>query len=291
MSCLPYSPATVRAAYHLRFTVTAWPASGCIPTIDVSGSIRPRWEADGLRLLESSRSDDRIQLAFSAKPTISPVLLGARVKGRLQHAWRAAECEFDGFSRKVAVRALGENTITRIQRYIAGQVRSQRFADDRFQAQLQEFTLHDPVVALSRPTRSARGAYWYNLHVVLTLGRQQRITDPALLATIRDGCLTIARREGNPISSLAVMPDHLHLAIRGNILRTPEDIAIGFLNGLAEIMDRGKLWNDGFYVGTFSDFDFGAIRAKVLPSCQSLLPIHTRWMGPPGGRWSWGPSF
>src|SRR6516165_1503160 len=88
-------------AYHLRYTWTGWPSDGEIPDVDLE-CIKPEWEKDGLRLLELRRTPQEIQLAFSARPNVSPVLLAARAKGRLQHAVRAAGVRFNGFSRKVA---------------------------------------------------------------------------------------------------------------------------------------------------------------------------------------------
>ena len=52
-------------AYHLRYTWTGWPSSGDLPDVDVE-AIKPRREADGLRLLESRYTPREVQLAFSA---------------------------------------------------------------------------------------------------------------------------------------------------------------------------------------------------------------------------------
>jgi hypothetical protein len=49
------------------------------------------------------------------------------------------------------------------------------------------------------------------------------------------------------------------MALRGNIERSPEEIALAFQNGLARVA-RCRVWQDGFYVGTFSEYDLDVIR-------------------------------
>ena len=83
---------------------------------------------------------------------------------------------------------------------------------------------------------------------------------------IRDGCFRIAAKKGHAIAALSVMPDHLHVALRGNLEASPQEIALGFQNNLAYLLGQIRIWRDGFYVGTFSEYDLGAIRAKARPS-------------------------
>ncbi len=40
------------------------------------------------------------------------------------------------------------------------------------------------------------------------------------------------------------MPDHIHLALKGNIALSPEEIALGFLNNLAFVMGYNRVWKD-----------------------------------------------
>ena len=60
-----YQVNEAKTAYHLRYTWTGWPSSGEIPEADFE-AIKPHWETDGLRLLESHCSRREAQLAFSA---------------------------------------------------------------------------------------------------------------------------------------------------------------------------------------------------------------------------------
>jgi len=231
------------------------------------------WENDGLRLLESRWSPQQIQLAFSTQPDVAPVFLAARVKGRLQHAIRAAGVRFGGFSRKVAVRSVGDNSTEDVEAYIASQVSKEGFADPRCATQMAEFNVCCTEVDLKQPSESSQGRYWYNLHVVLVVAERNRIPDRRTLATIRDGCFRIAAKKGHSIARVALVPDHLHLALRGNIEQSPQEIALGFQNNLAYMLGQVRIWDNGFYSGTFSEYDFGAIRAAIRnkPSQQPTI--------------------
>jgi len=120
-------------------------------------------------------------------------------------------------------------------------------------------------LAFVRPSssESSHGRYWYNLHIVLVVDERNRISDRRTLATIRDGCFRIAAKKGHSIARLALVPDHLHLALRGNIEQSPQEIALSLQNNLAYMLGQVRVWDNGFYAGTFGEYDFGAIRAAV----------------------------
>ncbi len=170
-----YTTDQIDPAYHLRYSWTGWPSDGALPHVDLEGT-KPYWESDGLRLLESRWSPREVQLAFSAKPAVAPVTLAARAKGRLQQAVSLAGVSFGGFSRKVCLRSVGDNTTKEVEDYIARQVGKERFADSRFAAQMEEFTVGCPEVDLKQPTESSHGRYWYNLHVVMVVADRAGVT-------------------------------------------------------------------------------------------------------------------
>lgn len=225
---------------------------------DIARATAPAWEIDGLRLMELRVAADMIQILFSVTPTINPIFFCQRVKGRLQHALRKAGTPAY-FSRKVSFRSLGENTSAVVERYIRGQTGKEDFVDPRFREIMSRFTVINEDVKLAEPTESNSGRYWYNLHVVLVAADRFRITNPEKLAQIRDAAVTAAMKHRHRITTLSVMPDHVHLALRGNIECSPEEIALAFQNGLA-LAAGCRVWQDGFYVGTFSEYDLDVIR-------------------------------
>ena len=181
-----------------------------------------------------------------------------RVKGRLQHALRKTGVPVK-FSRKVAFRSLGENTDDVVSNYIRGQVGKEDFADQRLREIMQPFTVMGEDVRLADPAESNSGRYWYNLHLVLVVANRFRIINPERLSQLRDTAFDIASEGGYRIAALSVMPDHVHMALRGNIARSPEEIALVFQNGLARTAGC-RVWQDGYYAGTFSEYDLDVIR-------------------------------
>lgn len=164
------------------------------------------------------------------------------------------------FSRKVAVGTIGDNHRADVEGYIERQVDKESFADPRFAALLKRFTVGDPTVDLAAPTPANSGRYWYNLHLVLVVERRYRIADPDLLAILRDWSFKIAAKKGYAISRLAVMPDHLHASLRGNIADSPEAVALAFLSNLAYAVGQKAIWEPCYYAGTFGEYDMAAVR-------------------------------
>jgi REP element-mobilizing transposase RayT len=260
-----YDGRDIEPAYQLRYDWTAWASAGTAfpkATADIIATLRPLWERDGIRVLESACSDAQLQILCSVRPSVAPVVFVARLKGRRQHALRGQGLPAP-FSRKLAMRSIGDNSTADGEQYILNQVRKEQLADPRFEESLRQFTIADAAVDLSIPTESRSGRYWYNLHLVLVVTERFRITDAQWLGKIRDQSVRIARRKGCAISRLAVMPDRVHIALRGKIDQSPRDIALAFQNNLAYALRQRRAWQDTYYVGTFSEYDMGAIRRSA----------------------------
>jgi REP element-mobilizing transposase RayT len=209
-------------------------------------------------LLELRAHPDRIQMLFSVTPHVSPIFFTQRVKGRLQHALHAAGTPMT-FSRKVAFRSLGENTSETVAQYIQGQVGKEEWSDPRYREILQQFTVRPADVRLEEASETNSGRYWYNLHVVLVVAGRDRITNPAVLTALRDTAFATAEAEGHCIAACAIMPDHVHLSLRGNLERKPQEIALAFQNRLAHAAGC-RVWQDSYYVGTFSEYALDTVR-------------------------------
>ncbi|MFU8780998.1 MAG: transposase, partial [Kiritimatiellia bacterium] len=71
--------------------------------------------------------------------------------------------------------------------------------------------------------------------------------------------MSAGEQAGCALKRVAIMPDHMHVALRGNPKLSPQAIALGFQNAAAEAAGC-RLWEDQFYVGTFGEYDKGAVR-------------------------------
>ena len=259
-----YHGQNLNPAYHLRYTWAGWLSQSFFPDKPLTvflDQAKPLWEQDGLRLLEYSWSQDSVMLTFSTKPTVSPVFLAARAKGRLQHALRLAGTPRK-FSRKTAVCSVGKNRIVDVENYIANQVTKTNYADPAFKKMLEQFTITDTSVDLSKPSATLSGRYWYNLHIVLVVAERYRITDENELSVIRDCSMKVAEKKNYRISRLSALPDHLHLALRAHIEHSPQEVVLAFQNNLAYSLGQKRIWCYNYYVGTFGVYDMNAIRRK-----------------------------
>jgi REP element-mobilizing transposase RayT len=258
---IPYISLNLRPAYNLYYDWTGWPTAGTtLPdgVVAAAAETAPLWAQDGLRLTKPHATRDKVQLLFSVNPKVSPTFCCMRAKGRLQHALRKRGMPVD-FSRKVGFRCLGENTTAIVEEYIRKQVSKEELADARYARILDQMTVIRKEVDLARPSESSSGRYWYNHHVVLVIADRFRITRPDVLARIREVAMNTAEEGEHRVAAVAVLPDHTHMAIRGCIENSPEEIALKFQNGLARAVGC-RAWQDGFYVGTFSEYGLAVIR-------------------------------
>ena len=191
-------------------------------------------------------------MTFRAGPDASPVFITARAKGRLQHALRRAGTSCD-FSRKVALRSLGDNQSDVVENYLREQTIRADLADERYRATLREAGIEDATVDLSAPAETHSGRYWYNLHLVAVTQDRVRVGREDFLYKIRDGVLAWAREMDCRLRSLALMPDHIHLAVRGALERSPLELAETLWKTLNRVAGC-RLMSDRLYVGTFSEY-------------------------------------
>ena len=239
-----------------------WPATISSPSLIAA------WATDGLRRIAHRWQPDLVQFTFEAPSNISPELVAGRAKGRLDHALRKTGWRH-GLSRKVALRSLGENTLDVVLRYIATQLDRADLADPRCVSSLADAAWEDGDIDPEQPVASDFGRYWYNLHLVAVTSGRWRIGRedflPKVTAAVRVWSELLAAggagkaRPG--VHSLAVMPDHVHLAVRGPSAQSPDEIA----GGLRDALNRAAgclLFDPRVYAGTFSSYPLSHLRAR-----------------------------
>jgi len=251
--------------HRLHYTWMGWPASGTVlpaPGITLAGTnadpdLAHAWVTDGIVCISESWTPQQVQLAFRVNPDVAPVAFTQHVKGRLQHALRRCGTPVS-FSRKVGMRALGENIGATVQRYVREQLAHVDLVDARYVQRLADVAIEDGNVDLSQPAETASGRYWYNLHLVLVTAARYRVGAEMHIGTWPATVRTAAQTNGCAVRALAVMPDHVHLALRGNIALSPVEIGVLFQNALAKTAG-GREWQDDFYIGTFGEYSLRVV--------------------------------
>jgi len=260
-----YTPERARVVHALRYDWTGWLREGAFPqeTTEAVESCRSAWAADGLKLDTFHIENDRVQCLFDVAPTVSPAICAMRAKGRLQYALRTVGAPV-AFRRTVSLRTLGENTREVVGRYIGRQVSKSDYVDPLWKEFLGRFTFENGATLLNEPQTTGHGCYWYNLHLVIVVAdRRYPIGQKESFRKIREACPRIAAKKGYELAEVSIMPDHIHLALRGNIEDSPMDIGLAFQNNLSFVLGYNRTWTEEFYVGTFSEYEVQSIGGKT----------------------------
>jgi hypothetical protein len=65
------------------------------------------------------------------------------------------------------------------------------------------------------------------------------------------------------LADAGILSDHIHLAIGCDVNESPQEVALRYLNNLAYSQGMKAAYQYGAYVGTFGDYDLGAIRQAL----------------------------
>jgi len=75
----------------------------------------------------------------------------------------------------------------------------------------------------------------------------------------RSMIVAAAAKKQHLIGSGQLLADHIHLALGCNLIESPREVALGYLNNLAYAEGLRRVYELGFYVGTFGEYDLGAV--------------------------------
>ncbi len=250
--------------HHLSYSWAGWPADGAFspePPAAFFDALRASWKSDGLELQSRAWTPEQIQMSFRAEPQVAPTFLAARAKGRLQHALRQAGAPC-GFSRKIAVRSLGDNVSEVVAGYLRQQAVRAELVDERYRATLRSAGFEDAAVDLPAPTETKSGRYWNNLHFVAVTADRFRIGKEDFLDKMRAGVVAWAGETGSRLKAFALMPDHVHVVARGD----PEQAPLELAEALWKSLNRAAgccLMGENVYAGTFSEYGLGAVLRRT----------------------------
>jgi REP element-mobilizing transposase RayT len=253
-----YTADNCTPAYHLRWSVALF-ARQRIPSVGTwLDQLTAAVELDGVRLLEHQlRSPDVHMFLISTKPPVEPSQIIWSVKGRLQHLIKASSPR--AFRRNFAVTSVGHSRREVVEAYLADQLGHHRMADPAVEQQLEEFQLTFPDVDLSRPQNSSHGQYVHNLHLVLVNQNRWSQAHRDELEITRNAVCAVANTNGHRLSRISLLADHLHVAMGCDYATSPQDVALLYLNSLAYSHGMKDIYQYSYYVGTFGEYDMGAV--------------------------------
>jgi hypothetical protein len=98
-------------------------------------------------------------------------------------------------------------------------------------------------------------------------------------------CQAIALERDYLLGGISVMPDHLHMCLRGALEDSPEAIAIAYMNESCRKLGVVGLWRPSYYVGTTGAYNMNAVRGHT-PLASDDKPV---WE--PDREPDWEPEF
>ncbi len=260
----PYAPESLHIVHNLHYDWSAWTnkAYGPFPesTANAISQCKKLWEKDGMLVEKWLLEGNMLQILFKVTPHIAPQDCSRLAKGRMQYALKQMGTPVN-FSRRVGFRSIGENTREIVKDYIGRQITKSDYADPRFKDWLEQYNFKIPKIKLKHPQKTAAGRYWYALHLVIVVqDRKFPMISEQRFTKVTKTCFAVAVKKEYEIAELSVMPDHIHIALRGNIAHSPAEMLAGFMNNLWYSLNIGMFWSSECYAGTFSEYKIDQIR-------------------------------
>ena len=108
--------------------------------------------------------------------------------------------------------------------------------------------------------KSKNNKYYRKLHIVMVnAGRWREIRDD-VIESIYEMIPRVSTVKGHALSRGGILPDHIHLTLGCGLEEAPEDVAVSYMNNVAFACDMRPVLQFGGFIGTFGEYDLGAIR-------------------------------
>ena len=258
-----YTPANCsNSAYQLNWSYTIFWHSR--PT-DFSwlDELKTMNEKDHIRILQHEFKDSNMsQFLISTRPTVIPLIVAQRIKGRLQRI--LCDSVPNAFQRNYSLRSIGSTKREKLEKYIAGQVAHHPMGDSAVQDRLDDYQIRNLDVDLSLPQRTAHAQYWHNLHIVLANdGRYMEIRHE-LMDRLREMIVKVSKSKGHRLSRAGILPDHIHITLGCSLDESPENVVLCYMNNLAYACGMKPVFQYSYFVGTTGDYDLGVIPRPVV---------------------------
>jgi len=257
-----YTSENCRVAYQLNWSLSLFWNAGPIAPDTWLDQLKPLTEKDGVRILEHRIKDSRTSQFFvSTRPDVPPPSVARSVKGRLQHHIRAQQPR--AFRGNYSIKSVGQTNLSEVRGYLDLQLDRHRMADPVVQDRLKRFQIDDAEIDLASPRKSSNAQFIFNLHIVLVHEGRWGEAGEERLAKTRDMLLKTAAKKGHLLAKARILSDHIHMMIGCDIKETPMDVALAYLNNIAYVHEMRPVFQFGFFLGTFGEYDRGAVRRAL----------------------------
>lgn len=252
-----YTAENTKPAWQLDWSVTVFWRSAPF-TDDWLEPLRSVLETDGIGILAHRFVNaDRSQFLVSTLPTVKPIDVVQRVKGRLQflvrdHWPKALRRNYD-------LHSIGSTQREKVENYVASQLEHHGLTGSVAAAQLADLQIINPDVDLSQPRFTSHARYRCNLHLVFVHADRHALSSTATLEAVRVMLRKASTVKGHLLSRLGLLPDHLHLVLGIAPEESPIEVALSYMNNIAFVYGMQPVLKASCYLGTIGEYDLGAI--------------------------------
>jgi REP element-mobilizing transposase RayT len=257
-----YTIRNCTAAYQLNWSLAVFGKVDLPPVDEWLAPLQEATEPDGVRILEARLTQPNVaQFLVSSTPVASPSEIVRSVKGRWQYLLRSRQPA--AFRRNYRITAVGEANCRVLDRYVGGQTDRHTMADARVQQRLQALQFEDPVINLAEIETGTYGQFLHSLQVVIENADGWNEIRPDVLTASRDMIIRAAAAKKWRLRRIGLLANHIHILLGASVTESPAETAVALMNNLAYVQKMRPVFRHSFYVGTFGEYDRGAIRQNL----------------------------
>ena len=253
-----YTPDHCSAAYQLNWSLSLFGRESLPTPANTVEELRSALAVDHLKILEFKyKPPNCAQFFVSTRPNLNPSEIVRLVKGRWQYLSRPREPI--EFRRNYRITSVGTSSAEVLDAYIDRQPEKHPMADHRVQEFIESIQLHDEQVDLTRVRRSSHGEFRYALQVVIESEAGWHDVRSNVLKAYRQAIIASCRKHGWLLSRIGLLSNHVHVLVGPGIQDSAMEVALVLLNNMAFTQGMKAMFRTSFYVGTFGEYDRGAI--------------------------------
>jgi REP element-mobilizing transposase RayT len=253
-----YTLTNTTAAYQLNWSLSVF-GKDSLPAPQICIELlREAVARDHLKILDFRLCAPNVaQFFISSQPSTNPSQIIRSIKGRWQYISRPTyPIEF---RRNYRITAVGTSNTHVLDAYVRKQPKRHPMADDQVQSLFESIQFHDEYVDLDRVMRSSHGEYRYGLHVVIESEDDWHEVRIDVLRGFRDAIIESCAEHGWRLSRIGLLANHVHILVGPCVDDPPADVALSFQNAMASTQGMKPIFRFSFFVGTFGEYDRGAI--------------------------------
>lgn len=262
-----YTSNNCSSAYQLNWSLSIFGRESLSSPASSIEQLREAIAKDHLKLLEFHHKPPNIvQFFVSSRSDLNPSDIVRLIKGRWQYLLRSTEPI--EFRRNYRITSVGSANADVLAAYIERQPVKHPMADHRVQELLESLQFHDDQVDLTLVRRSSHGEFRYALQVVIESESGLHDVRPSVLAAYRHAILASCHKHRWLLSRIGLLSNHVHVLVGPGVEDSPMGVALVLMNNIAFTQELRPMFRTSFYVGTFGEYDRGAIRNCLAGETQ-----------------------